>query len=155
MLVFGCLAVCTIILQNFVEVNKYIKFKKVKGTFLNLMGIQIITFIIWIFYFDKEELKNGFDNHERLHCLQWLECGIFLFPIFYFFESILKSLMGLGYQEISFEREAYLNQNNINYLDDRKSYAWLRYILPFRKKKVDMTKFRTKKAKRYDRVFKR
>jgi len=32
-----------------------------------------------------------------------------------------------AYLAVKFEKEAYLNQNNMNYLKERKPYAWLKY----------------------------
>jgi hypothetical protein len=46
--------------------------------------------------------------------------------------KLLISLFTFGkikaYRSISFEQEAYKNQHNLNYLDSRKSFAWMKYI---------------------------
>ena len=34
----------------------------------------------------------------------------------------------LAYKNISFEREAYQNQSNLDYLSNRKHYSWFSYI---------------------------
>ena len=34
----------------------------------------------------------------------------------------------LAYAENPFEKEAYLNQENLNYLDERKWFSWWRYL---------------------------
>ena len=34
-----------------------------------------------------------------------------------------------AYRSISFEQEAYDNQNNLNYLKNRKRFNWVKYIL--------------------------
>lgn len=62
-------------------------------------------------------------NHEEIHYSQqkeWLFIGFF---ILYFIEFIFK-----GYMNISFEREAYNNSSNLNYLKTRKHYANYRRI---------------------------
>jgi len=33
-----------------------------------------------------------------------------------------------AYMNISFEREAYTNDNNLEYLKDRKYFAWIKYL---------------------------
>ena len=35
---------------------------------------------------------------------------------------------GNAYRNISFEREAYSNEKDLSYLDNRKWFAWIRYI---------------------------
>lgn len=47
----------------------------------------------------------------------------FLFYLIYFIEWIFK-----GYRKISFENEAYQNQDDYNYLQNRKPFKWIRYV---------------------------
>lgn len=57
-------------------------------------------------------------NHEAIHFAQqkeWLFIGFF---ILYLVEFIFK-----GYMNISFEKEAYNNSMDLNYLKSRKRYA--------------------------------
>ena len=35
----------------------------------------------------------------------------------------------LAYKNISFEREAYQNQNDLDYLSNRKHYSWIKYVV--------------------------
>jgi len=37
-------------------------------------------------------------------------------------------MKGNAYRNISFEREAYDNDDNLNYIKERKHYSWLKYI---------------------------
>ena len=39
-------------------------------------------------------------------------------------------MRGNAYRNISFEREAYANQRNLNYLKERPLYAWRHYMRP-------------------------
>lgn len=71
-------------------------------------------------------------NHERIHLRQQLETlVIFGFLIYYIHYKInLKRNGGNkldAYVNILFEREAYANQHNMQYLKERKAYSWLRY----------------------------
>ena len=61
-------------------------------------------------------------NHERIHLRQELELLIIPFYIIYLFELFFK-----GYRNISFEREAYENEGNLDYLKIRKPYSWVKY----------------------------
>ena len=52
------------------------------------------------------------------------------FYIFYFFEWFVK-LFRYGtqaYRNVSFERKAYENEMDTNYLQKRKLYRWIRYL---------------------------
>lgn len=96
-------------------------------------------------------------NHEAIHIRQWAECmiasGIFIlalvlfanisawwlllsigmFYILYVLEWLLKLLFygKEAYRNLSFEREAYSNQLNGDYLANCGYFEWLHYF--FRK----------------------
>ena len=71
-------------------------------------------------------------NHEGIHTRQMLELLIVFFYLFYFVEWSVKLIyyrnFYTAYRNISFEREAYLNQRNPDYMKERKHYAWIRLI---------------------------
>lgn len=68
-------------------------------------------------------------NHESIHTEQMKELLFFLFYIWYLIEWIIGLFMkGNAYRNISFEREAYSNENDLKYLEKRKHYAWIKYI---------------------------
>lgn len=71
----------------------------------------------------KKNINSVTLNHERIHLVQQLEMLIIPFYVVYLFELITK-----GYRNISFEREAYQNERNLNYIRERKSYSWIKYI---------------------------
>ena len=51
------------------------------------------------------------------------------FYLAYFMEWLVRLPMrGNAYRNISFEREAYANQRNLDYLQSRPHYAWRRYM---------------------------
>ena len=75
------------------------------------------------------ETKNNMVviNHEKIHHRQQLELLIIPFYIWYFLEYWAAMLRnGFKHQEaymnVSFEKEAFANQLNLNYLKNRK---WL------------------------------
>lgn len=88
-------------------------------------------------------------RHENIHRRQYVECMVLslpvalplcwlvswwfllLIPMFYYIlyigEWMARLFMsGNAYRNISFEREAYQNQNNPGYLSERRRWAWIR-----------------------------
>lgn len=96
----------------------------------------------------RQEYKNSpvrqtTINHETIHALQARDfcigfCGYFIFYLLYLLEWALKlpwRLFGYNpYMSISFEQEAYNRDCDLTYLDNRKRFAWLKYIFKMRKK---------------------
>lgn len=84
--------------------------------------------------FKKDEWPVGeiLVNHERIHLKQQLELLILPFYIWYIFEYFIYRIKGLNhkqaYLEISFEREAYSNQGNLEYLKKRRFWNFLNYL---------------------------
>lgn len=75
------------------------------------------------------ELDERLINHERIHTRQMLEMLVVGFYLWYVVEWLFRLPMkGNAYRSISFEREAYDNEGNLNYLQQRKAFAWLRYL---------------------------
>jgi hypothetical protein len=62
-------------------------------------------------------------NHERIHLRQQLEMLVLPFHIWY-----LIALHRKGYWNISFEKEAYANEHNLNYLKTRQMFAFRKYM---------------------------
>jgi hypothetical protein len=69
-------------------------------------------------------------NHEMIHWQQQKELLFIFFYIWYFIEWILRKIftMGDAYANISFEKEAYFNQSDINYICKRKKYSFIKYL---------------------------
>ena len=94
---------------------------------INLFGVLFV----------RNEYKKRFEsggftttlNHESIHTEQIKELGYIFFYIWYFIEWLLRLPFGNAYYNISFEREAYTNEKNIKYLQARKHYSFLKYII--------------------------
>ncbi len=71
-------------------------------------------------------------NHERIHLKQQLEMLILPFYLFYILEWLLRTVIYWdsykAYQNISFEREAYQNEDNLEYLNQRKPFNFIKYL---------------------------
>ena len=95
---------------------------------LNVTGMAIFPFI-----FTKTKIRSKvLINHELIHHRQQLE--LFILPFFLFY--LIDYLIGLikfrnhqkAYMNICFEKEAYKNDNNLQYLKNRPFWAFLKYI---------------------------
>ena len=96
-------------------------------------GFSGITLFPFVFVRDKYWTESKtFINHEKIHLKQQLELLIVLFFVWYFTEFLIRWIQfkdkKLAYRNISFEREAYANEQNINYLQKRRLYSFLRYL---------------------------
>lgn len=71
-------------------------------------------------------------NHEKIHLKQQLELGIAFFYLFYGLEWLIKLLKYknsyITYENLSFEREAYQNEHNLDYIKNRKKWAFIKYM---------------------------
>ena len=94
------------------------------------INIWAISFGIWVWC--RGELSEQTKRHETIHFQQQLELAFALQWVIYAL-SYLYYLIKLrdpreAYYDISFEREAYGNEADKNYLENRKRYAWVKYI---------------------------
>jgi len=98
---------------------------------------------IWPFIFLKEsELKNDqvLMNHERIHLRQQIELLLLPFYLFYLLNYLYNLLRYKkhfkAYKNIVFEREAYAKHHELDYLENRKFWAWAHYLF-----KIPVLKF--------------
>ena len=96
-----------------------------------ISGITLFPFII----LKKPEYKQDqtLINHEKIHLRQQVELLVIFFYILYVIEYYywvfkLKDRY-LAYRSISFEREAYAMEDDLNYLATRKLWGFWKYIL--------------------------
>lgn len=68
-------------------------------------------------------------NHESIHTAQMkevLHLYYFLYRLEWFIKSVI--LFRHAYKDISFEQEAYYHEEDMEYLKNRKHYAWIKYL---------------------------
>lgn len=87
---------------------------------MNLFGI--------LFVRKNARLSEKTLNHERIHTAQWRELWYVGFPLWYVIEWLIRLPKGNAYHNISFEREAYANDDNFTYLETRKRFAFVKYM---------------------------
>lgn len=94
------------------------------------IGITLYPFI----FLKRKDLKHDSEliNHEKIHLRQQRELLIVFFYLLYFTEWIVKLCIyrnpSLAYKNLSFEREAYLNESNLYYLETRKFWSFINYL---------------------------
>jgi hypothetical protein len=96
-------------------------------------GYNGITIFPFVFFTHPALLQNKtLINHEKIHIRQQIELLVFPFFIWYFVEFLFKLFLYkntfLAYKNISFEREAYQNDQNLEYLKSKKFWSFLRYL---------------------------
>ena len=96
----------------------------------NFLGLTLWPFVILKY----KELRGDevFLNHERIHLRQQLELLIIPFFIWYSIEFIIRLSVyknrSKAYRNISFEREAYKNEKNLQYLNRRFFWRFLKFM---------------------------
>ena len=71
-------------------------------------------------------------NHEKIHIRQQLELLVLPFFIWYGIEFLIRLVQfknwSRAYRNISFEREAYENEKDLDYLKRRPFWQFLKYV---------------------------
>ena len=93
-------------------------------------GFKALTMWPFIFVRRGTYYGNVTENHERIHAQQQKEMLVMPFFVWYVMEWLLRSALSgrNAYRDISFEREAYANERNLDYLCGRKFFQWIKYI---------------------------
>jgi hypothetical protein len=103
--------------------------------FLSLIaGKYTSAMVLWPFILvQNHEVKSCkvTMHHERIHVKQQLELLVIPFYILYVFFYFINRFKGMesytAYREIPFEREAYMEESNLDYIKNRKLWAWVKY----------------------------
>ena len=94
------------------------------------VGMTLYPFV----FLKTEQLKTNkvLINHEKIHLRQQLELFVIPFYLFYVIEFLIRLIIyrhwNKAYRNISFERESYVNEMNLQYLKNRKIWAFLKYL---------------------------
>ena len=99
--------------------NKIIPFPEYKA--INLFGV--------LFVRGDANVDEKTIRHESIHTAQMQEMLYIFFYLWYVVEWVVRLFMkGNAYRRISFEREAYENEGDLDYLSDRTWFAWIEYL---------------------------
>ena len=98
--------------------------------FLKLfLGKDIVAITLCPFGIYNDSKRPSTLNHEKIHWQQQLEMLIIFFYIWYLVEWLIRLTKEDAYMNISFEREAYANDYNLDYLNSREPYSWVKYLI--------------------------
>ncbi|WP_294243064.1 hypothetical protein [uncultured Chryseobacterium sp.] len=100
---------------------------------LKRLKISGITLFPFIFIRNPEDKKNPvLINHEKIHLRQQAELLVIFFYLLYLGEYyfwLIRLKNGYAaYRRISFEREAYAHEHDMDYLSGRKLWGFRRYL---------------------------
>lgn len=103
--------------------------KIVRNNIIPFKGFAAINLFGILFVRKDVNLSSRILNHEYIHTMQMKEMLYIFFYLWYVLEWIVRLFMkGNAYRNISFEREAYANEDRTVYLSQRKHYSWLKYL---------------------------
>lgn len=100
---------------------------------MNLLGLILFVRMIkvngeWV----KPTLSKETLNHENIHSAQYRETLWLGFLLWYVIEYLLVRVFhkkqGDAYHDVSFEEEAHTFDKYPTYLNERKHFAWIKYI---------------------------
>lgn len=91
---------------------------------INLFGL--------VFVKDGTVLSTQAIRHEQIHTAQGKEMLWIFFYLWYVAEWLVRLIQYRdrkeAYYNVSFEREAYNNEGNQNYLTSRRFWSWTKYL---------------------------
>ncbi|SDI39631.1 hypothetical protein [Winogradskyella thalassocola] len=94
------------------------------------LGVTLFPFM----FLKTEDLKRNavLINHERIHLKQQLELFVLPFYVLYTIEFLCRLIQykkwDLAYRNISFEREAYRHEKDLDYLKSRPLFSVFKFI---------------------------
>lgn len=112
--------------------GKVVVSKFLTNIFSGRKAVAIVIFP-FIFLLDQRYRQDRYLlNHENIHIRQAVEMFVVPFYIWYAVEFLIRYLQykkfRQAYLNISFEREAYRNEQNLKYLKSRKFWAFRKYF---------------------------
>ena len=106
--------------------------KIVKNRFIPPIGFSYVNIFGVLFTRRDRPISDKTLNHELIHTEQMKEMLYVFFYAWYVVEWLIRLIIlrdsHKAYRSISFEQEAYANQENLAYREGRKRYRWLTYL---------------------------
>ena len=96
------------------------------------LSVNAMALYPFVFLKDKSRKQDKFlINHEKIHLQQQLELLIIPFYFLYLANYLINLFKYKNhyqaYYNITFEKEAYKHENELNYLSNRESYNWINF----------------------------
>jgi hypothetical protein len=100
---------------------------------ISKMDIVAVTIFAWVFVRSDSMEDERLINHESIHVEQYKETLFVGFLVIYVLEFLIRFLFcwnwEKAYMNLAFEKEAYNNDMNLEYLANRKRYNWIKFFL--------------------------
>jgi hypothetical protein len=98
----------------------------------NLPAQAMALYPFMLFKNKELQFKERIIRHEQIHFRQQIELLILFFYVFYLLNYLIN-LLRFGnhekaYLNISFEREAYENEHDLQYLERRRIFSWIKKL---------------------------
>lgn len=110
----------------------FIENSKIPVLLSYLAPIEIGAITLGPIVISRGEMSEITKRHETIHFQQFLELAFVGFIILYFGYWLWNLIRGdsgeSAYYNIPFEKEAYYNDEDENYLQNRKRFSWIHYI---------------------------
>jgi len=114
-----------------VKLPIFIENSKIPVVLSKLSPIEIGAITLGPVVFSRNTIGEETRRHEAIHWEQYKEClilGFLFLYLFFWIKNLFGGFSGSGaYYNIPFEREAYDNQQDPEYLINRKQFAWYNY----------------------------
>lgn len=106
--------------------------KIIRNKFIPVQGYKYCNLFGVLFVKSGKTIKEVDLNHESIHSEQWKELWYIGFILLYVCEWIwnvfkYKFDTDKAYKNLRFEREAYANEKDSEYLEKRNRFAWRAY----------------------------
>ena len=103
--------------------------KIIRNSIIPFKGYAAINLFGVLFVRNNVKITDRLLNHESIHTEQMKEMCYVPFYLWYVVEWLIKLFKyDNAYRNISFEREAYANEHDPEYLKCRKKNAWAKYL---------------------------
>lgn len=106
--------------------------KIVRNSIIPFKGFKAVMLFNIVFVRKDSNFFAQEYSHESIHVEQAKELLWIPFYLWYLIEFLIRIIqyrsLRKAYKNISFEREAYQNQNALGYLQRRRKYTFLRYL---------------------------
>lgn len=101
------------------------------NNFIPFKGFKAMAFYPFIFV-RGNSISSTAIYHEKIRFEEQKDLLLIFFYIWYIVEYLIRLIQyrnfKVAYRNISFEREAYLNQNNFDYIENRKRFNFVKYL---------------------------
>ena len=106
--------------------------KIIRNNIIPFRGFSAMNLFGFLFCRKNAVIGSVTINHESIHTAQMKEMLYIPFYIWYGMEWLVRLMIywnsHYAYRMVSFEQEAHANEQDMQYLKNRKHYSWFNYI---------------------------